>query len=77
MAALDKELATYNSKLPELQVHSGKFVVIKGDAVEGVFDTYGDALKFGYDRFKLEPFLVKQISSTEQVLQFSRDLLTA
>ncbi len=74
MATLDKELATYNSKLPELKVHSGKFVVIKDDSVEGVFDTYGDALKFGYDRFKLEPFLVKQISATEQVLQFSRDL---
>jgi hypothetical protein len=73
MADLEQELATYARKLPELTAQSGKFVLIKGDTVEGVFDTYADALKIGYDRFKLEPFLVKQIGPEVQVLQFSRD----
>lgn len=73
----EKELATYTAKLPELQQQSGKFVLIKGDNVEGVFDSYSDALKFGYERFKLDPFLVKQIAPSERILYFTRDLETA
>lgn len=74
---LEKELATYTAKLPDLQDKSGKYVLIKGDAIEGVYDSYSDALKFGYERFKLEPFLVKQIAPDERVLHFTRDLATA
>jgi hypothetical protein len=58
---LQKEVATYNAKLPELIGSIGKFVLIKGDRVEGIYDTYADALKVGYERFKLSPFMVKQI----------------
>lgn len=72
-----KELAAYAAKLSELQQHSGKFVLIKEDKIEGVFDSYADALKFGYDRFKLEPFLVKQIAPSERVLFFTRELSSA
>jgi hypothetical protein len=31
------------------------------------FDTYADAISQGYQRFGLEPFLVKRIESTERV----------
>ena len=72
----EKELATYNEKLSELQRDAGKFALIKGDKIEGIFDTYADALKVGYERFKLERFLVKQISTTEQILHFTRDLVS-
>jgi len=48
MSEFDKELAAYAKKLPELQAQSGKFVLIKGDKVDGVFDTYADALNVGY-----------------------------
>ena len=71
---LQKEVETYNAKLPELVSSIGKFVLIKGDVVEGVFDTYADALKIGYERFKLEPFLVKQIAPAEQIQFFTREL---
>jgi len=72
---LQKEIATYNAKLPELIGSSmGKFVLIKGDAVEGVFDTYADALKIGYERFKLEPFMVKQVAPAERIQFFTREL---
>jgi hypothetical protein len=74
-ANFETELATYASKLPELQAESGKFVLIKGDNVEGVFDTYADALNFGYQKFKLEKFLVKQIGPAENIHFFSRDLV--
>jgi hypothetical protein len=70
---LDREWAAYVAKLPELQMQSGKFVLIKGDEVSGIFDSYRDALIAGYERFQLEPFLVKQIAVVEKVLQFSRE----
>jgi hypothetical protein len=76
-AMFEQELAAYTAKLPEWEREAGKFAVIKGDRIEGVFDTYFDALKVGYDRFKLEPFLVKQISPVDLVLHFTRDLAPA
>jgi len=72
--ALEKELETYKNKLPELKAHEGKFVLIKGDKVIDMFGTYEDAIKAGYNKFKLEPFLVKQIHTIEQVQFISRFL---
>lgn len=63
--ALEKELQTYKSKLPELVKNEGKFVLIKGDVIIDVFTSYEDAIKEGYKQFKLEPFLVKQIHRIE------------
>lgn len=74
MSTLDREIATYNRLLPELLVQQGKFVLIKGDEQSGTFDSYQDALAAGYAKFKLEPFLVKQISPAERVSFFTRDL---
>ena len=75
--AFDVEVATYNKKLPELLGEIGKFILIKGEEVIGTFDTYNDAVKAGYERFKLEPFFVKQIAPAEQIQFFSRDLSAA
>jgi len=71
---LEKEQATYARELPKLLVSAGKYVVIHGDAVAGVYDTYQDALQVGYEKFGLDPFLVKQIEATERVHCFTRDL---
>lgn len=65
--ALEKELETYKTKLPELKGNEGKFVLIHGTDVVGTFTSYEDAIKEGYAQFKLEPFLVKQIQAIEQV----------
>ncbi|MGD0567939.1 MAG: hypothetical protein ABSA78_06005 [Candidatus Sulfotelmatobacter sp.] len=70
--ALEKELATYNEKLPQLKENEGKFVLIHGDQLVDVYTSYEDAIKEGYAKFKLEPFLVKQIHSVEQVQFISR-----
>ena len=70
--ALEKELAVYKTKLPELKEHEGKFVLIHGSAIVDFFSSYEDAIKVGYDKFKLEPFLVKQVQSIEQVQFISR-----
>ena len=70
--ALEKELETYRTKLAELKEHAGKFVLIHDTAVEDFFTSYEDAVKAGYQKFGLEPFLVKQIHATEQVQFISR-----
>jgi hypothetical protein len=70
--ALEKELETYKSKLPEFKGNEGKFVLVHGDEVVGTFSTYDDAIKEGYAKFKLEPFLVKQIQAIEQVQLVTR-----
>ncbi|HET7107789.1 MAG TPA: hypothetical protein VFI38_13345 [Candidatus Acidoferrum sp.] len=69
---LEKEIETYKKKLPELKAHEGKFVLIHGEDVVDTFSSYEDAIKEGYSRFKLEPFLVRRISSIEQVQHISR-----
>jgi hypothetical protein len=71
--ALERELETYRNKLPELKgENEGRFVLIKGDEVIDVFSSYDDALKAGYTKLGLEPFLVKKIEAVEQAQFISR-----
>jgi hypothetical protein len=70
--ALEQELMTYKSKLAEFKGSEGKYVLIHGENVIGTFTSYEDAIKEGYAKFKLEPFLVKQIQAIEQVQFVSR-----
>lgn len=65
--ALEKELETYKNRLPELKGNEGKWVLIHGDVLVDMYSSYEDAIKEGYSRFKLEPFLVKRIEVSEQV----------
>jgi hypothetical protein len=75
--ALERELATYNAKLPEWREHEGKFVLIHGEDVVDFYSSYEDALKIGYEKFGLTPFLVKQVNALHQVQFISRDLKVA
>jgi hypothetical protein len=75
--ALEKELETYKTKLPELKAHEGKFVLIQGDTVVDTYSSYDDALKEGYKRFGITPFLVKQILTVEPVFCFTRPIAAA
>ncbi len=72
MAALEREIRTYNEKLPELLANAGKFVLIKDDQV-GVYEAYADALKAAYQQYRPGEFLVKRIAPAEQVASFTRD----
>ncbi len=73
--ALERELETFRDKLQELKAeHEGKFVLIHGAEVVEVFTSYEDAIKAGYSRFGLSPFLVKQIHALEQAQFISRFL---
>jgi hypothetical protein len=64
-----REWAAYQRELPGLLAagHEGKYVLIRGDDLEGVFDTQEDALNAGYDKFGLTPFFVHQIWAVEPV----------
>jgi hypothetical protein len=63
--AFEKELDTFRRALPQLLNDEGKFAVISGDLVIGVFDSYQDALAKGYERCGLGTFLVKEIHAFE------------
>lgn len=75
MSKLEKELSTYRRLLPTFISDQGKYAVINEDKLIGIYSAYEDAVKIGYQTCGLEsPFLVKQISSEENILYFSRDL---
>lgn len=73
--ALEKETQTYERELANLLQQEGKFALIHEDEVGGVYDTYEDALKGGYEKYGLGPFLVKRIQAVEQVQYFTRDIV--
>lgn len=71
--SLENEKETYREKLPELEQYEGKWVVIHGDTVVDVFDTYSDALRQGYRQFGTEdPFMVKRIERPETAQSITR-----
>ena len=59
--ALEKEIETYRRELPNLLGNEGKFVVVENDKIIGTFSSYEDALKIGYEKCGLKPFLVKTV----------------
>jgi hypothetical protein len=58
--------------LPQLVADEGKYALIRGEELLGVFGTYEDALTDGYKTLGLDPFLVKKIEAVERVQFISR-----
>lgn len=71
---LARETQTYERLLPQLMRDEGKYALIFGDDLLGVFAAYDEALRAGYEKAGLAPFLVKRISGSETVAYFSRDI---
>jgi hypothetical protein len=65
--ALEREYETYQKKRQELLKDEGKFVLIHGDEVVGVWDTWEEALNAGYDKYGLPPFMVQKIEAVDTV----------
>ncbi len=68
-------MATYEANVASWTDHANKFVLIKGDEVVDFFAAYEDALKAGYQRFGLDPFLVKQINAVAAAQFITRHVL--
>ena len=63
---LERELNTFRQRKPELMANSlGRFAVVSGDRVLGVWDSYETALAAGYEVVGVDdPFLVRQVEAT-------------
>ena len=73
---LGTEIQTYEQQRENLLGTSeGKFVLIHGTQVVGIFDAKMDAIAAGYQQFGNVPFLVKQILRIEAPLNFMSNLL--
>jgi hypothetical protein len=70
---LNRELAAYErEKARLLKEHEGKFVLIVGDDVIGIFDTQFAAIDEGWKLFPGKPILTKKITPTEEVVFIPR-----
>ncbi len=65
--AFEKELATYRAALPGWVEQEGKWTLILGDEIAGIFDTREEAIDLGYDKYGLAQFMIKQIHQVEPV----------
>jgi hypothetical protein len=61
-------LAALARELPRLlaEGHEGRHALVQGGRVEGVWDTFADAVEAGYDRFGLDRFLVERIADPDR-----------
>ncbi len=73
-ANLAKELETFERHRGDLMKDAGKYALVHGEELAGVFESYGDAIRAGYEKFGLSPFLVKQILQQERILCFTKEL---
>lgn len=60
-----RERATFEAIKGGLKAQAGRYVVIKGEEVAGVWPSYEAALDGGYDRFGPVAFFVKQLATDE------------
>lgn len=74
--ALEREWNTFLKEMPRLlqEGHRGKYVLIRGDQVHGVWDTLDETLAAGYDRFGVEPFLAQEINENPEPRYFSHNV---
>jgi hypothetical protein len=63
--AMIDEMVTYRDNLKELLRHKGKYVVIKGREIIGIYADEQQALLEAATRFGGEPAMVKQIVARE------------
>jgi hypothetical protein len=69
-----REWDTYRREVGRLLAdgHEGRFALIKGDQVVGLFDSREEAKAAGSARFLLEPYLIQQIRTHEPLYHHIR-----
>jgi hypothetical protein len=70
--SLTEELAWYAAHRSELVAHQdGQYVLVRASSMRGVFPTEVAALEEGYRQFGEAPFLVRKITASDGILNFS------
>jgi hypothetical protein len=60
--SLEKEVAFFEQHREDfVNQANGKFALVKGESLVGIFETQAAAIRAGYRNFGNQPFLVKQI----------------
>ncbi|MDO8524496.1 MAG: hypothetical protein Q7R99_02610 [bacterium] len=73
---LEQEIKTYNELKNKLLKESrGKFVLIKGSEMIGVYENKDTALSGGYKKFGNQEFLVKEVLDFDAVNFFTRQII--
>jgi len=69
---LEAELHYFNEHRAELFGKSpGKFALIKGESLIGIFETEAAAIRHGYETLGNVPFLVQQVTEADIPLVFT------
>jgi hypothetical protein len=65
-----EEWETYRREVGRLlaEGNEGRYILIKGTEIIGIWDRQQDALSMGYQKYLLQPFLVHQIQERERLL---------
>ena len=72
MPVLQQEIAAFERERTELeQHHKGKWALIQGDVLVGVYDSFENAANEGVSRFGAGPFLIRQVGAPPVVLPAS------
>lgn len=76
LLAIRREIATYRRELPRLlaEGHEGRFVLIQGDQVISLWDTFEDAYQAGVQQFSLGPFLAQPLDARDLTRTFPKEL---
>ena len=66
---LEKELAFYEKNLENwLSLYPGKFVLVKGEDLIGVYDSNEQALAAGASLFGLASYLIRSVEKDKEVI---------
>lgn len=71
-APLATELITYRDRLDELLQHEGRYVVIKGQEIAGIYADCRSAVEAAIAAYGPGPFLVKQVVEKEPIRTFGQ-----
>ena len=67
LEALAADIATYRARLSEIsKEHEGEYVLIREGEIIGFFPDFSSAVREGYRRFGIVPFLAKEVTATER-----------
>jgi len=73
---LKQEISTYEAHKKELISKAlGKYVLIKGDKIIGIYDTNNDAIAEAYKEYGNVPFLVKEIVEIDNPVEIVSNLI--